>query len=566
MSFDEIKQLKTIIENFIKNSLKNEPDQKVKDYYNIKYKWFTTKASFWLWTEADIPWLAFLKDWNEVSKVIYPCLLLNRKTKTLVVSYWISETNESDLDWWNIWKKKIGEELNWKKYKDSFIQRVYEIKDDGKLPIEEIIKDIDVVINRYLFNDIQLILNTKKQIILYWPPWTWKTYSVKGIIESHSWEDFKDLKEQWRVEFITFHQSFSYEEFIEWIKPDLDWDSEEISYKIEDWILKKISDRAKQKDKNNFDEKIEELKEKLIENSIEINENTKFTLKYRWWKTFKISPKNTKNPDFYYPVNINKIKDLYLNNLKRNNVYNSSYAIWILEYLYKNWLKKYNENYIWEPKNYYLVIDEINRWNISKIFWELITLLEADKRLWEENEVITKLPYSKENFWIPSNLFIVATMNTSDKSIVSLDTALRRRFWFVEMLPDYDLPELDKNIEWINLAELLQKINDRIEYLIDKDHLIGHSYFLKINNLEDLKLAIYNEIYPLLEEYFYWEEEKIRLVLWSKLFKKKNIYKNLFEDKNDFENDEIQYKINENLKNDEFIMALKNIIKSNEEN
>jgi len=309
------------------------------------------------------------------------------------------------------------------------------------------------------------LLDTKKQIILYWPPWTWKTYNVENIIENHSQEKYSDLQNDWRVEFITFHQSFSYEEFIEWIKPDLDWDSEEISYKIEDWIFKKIVNKAKQKD-----------------------------------------------------------------------------------------------------KNHYLVIDEINRWNISKIFGELITLLEADKRLWEENKVITKLPYSKEDFWIPLNLFIVATMNTSDKSIVSLDTALRRRFWFVEMLPDYDLPELDKNIEWINLGELLHKINNRIEYLIDKDHLIGHSYFLKINSLEDFKLSIYNEIYPLLEEYFYGEEEKIRLVLWSKLFKKKNIDKNLFEDKNDFENDEKKYEINKELNNEYFINALKNIIKSNETN
>jgi len=415
-------------------------------------------------------------------------------------------------------------------------------------------------------NKTSELLNSKKQIILYWPPGTGKTYSVKSIIENHSWENYNDLKNEWRVEFITFHQSFSYEEFIEWIKPDLDWDTEEISYKIEDWIFKKIVNKAKSKWDLNINIKINELKEKLIENPIEINENSQFILKYNWWKTFSISPINTKNPNSSYPVNIKNIKDFYLKNTERNMIYNSTYVVWILEYLYKNWLEKYensiNNN---EIKNYYLIIDEINRWNISKIFGELITLLEADKRIWEENEVITKLPYSKEDFWIPSNLFIVATMNTSDKSIVSLDTALRRRFWFKEMLPNYSLDWLNKDIEWINLSKLLQKINNRIEYLIDKDHLIWHSYFLKANNISDLKLIIYNEILPLLEEYFYWEEEKIRLVLWKWLFKQKQFDNNLFENKNDFDNDEIQYEINETLSNEEFISAIKNIIKSDEE-
>ena len=257
------------------------------------------------------------------------------------------------------------------------------------------------------------------------------------------------------------------------------------------------------------------------------------------------------------------VLELYMKTWEALDWYPYVRAIW--KYLIDNyWYQKSWEKE--EVKNYYLIIDEINRWNISKIFGELITLLESDKRLWEENEIITKLPYSKEDFWIPSNLFIVATMNTSDKSIVSLDTALRRRFWFVEMLPDYSLEWLNKDIEWINLSKLLQKINNRIEYLIDKDHLIWHSYFLKTNNISDLKLVVYNEILPLLEEYFYWEEEKIRLVLWSKLFEKKKFDDRLFENKGDFENDENQYEINKKLNNDDFINALKNIIKSNEEN
>jgi len=414
------------------------------------------------------------------------------------------------------------------------------------------------------------LLNSKKQIILYWPPWTGKTYNVENIIENHSWENYSDLKNDWRVEFITFHQSFSYEEFIEWIKPDLDWDSEEISYKIEDGIFKKIVNKAKQKEINNFDESYKNLLE-----AIEDSNEWMLILKTKRWKEFWVSINSNENLNLY--TGKDKTKQWVLTKEKIQIELESDEKVfdWWESYIF--WVKEYLENKCWYTiiekltilKNYYLIIDEINRWNISKIFGELITLLEADKRLWEENEIITKLPYSKEDFWIPSNLFIVATMNTSDKSIVSLDTALRRRFWFKEMLPDYSLEGLNKDIEGINLAKLLQKINNRIEYLIDKDHLIGHSYFLKTNNVSDLKLVVYNEILPLLEEYFYWEEEKIRQVLWSKLFEKKKFDDRLFEKKKFddrlFENDENQYEINKNLNNEDFINAIKNIIKSNEE-
>ncbi len=114
---------------------------------------------------------------------------------------------------------------------------------------------------------------------------------------------------------------------------------------------------------------------------------------------------------------------------------------------------------------------------------------------------------------------------------------------------------------------LKEKINLRIEYLLDKDNLIWYSYFLKVKNLEELKIVFYNEIIPLLEEYFYWEYEKIKLVLWKEFFKKKNINKNLFENKNDFDEDENenQYEINKDLENDDFIKAIQNIIISNEQ-
>ena len=165
-------------------------------------------------------------------------------------------------------------------------------------------------------------------------------------------------------------------------------------------------------------------------------------------------------------------------------------------------------------KPFYLVIDEINRGNISKIFGELITLLEKNKRLGEEDEITTKLPYSNEEFGVPPNLYIIGTMNTSDKSIANLDIALRRRFGFVEMLPDLEAVKNE------TLKEILGELNKRIEILLDKDHLIGHSFFMKKGE-EDLESIFKYEIVPLLEEYFYNDYEKIQLVLGKKILKLK---------------------------------------------
>ena len=164
-------------------------------------------------------------------------------------------------------------------------------------------------------------------------------------------------------------------------------------------------------------------------------------------------------------------------------------------------------------EKYVLIIDEINRGNIAKIFGELITLLEESKRLGGGDETTVTLPYSKEEFGVPNNLYIIGTMNTADRSIALLDTALRRRFEFIEMMPDSSHDGIGADIEGVNCRELLAAMNKRIHFLLDREHQIGHTYFIDVHDLDSLAETFKNKIIPLLQEYFYDNWEKIDLVL-----------------------------------------------------
>ena len=243
--------------------------------------------------------------------------------------------------------------------------------------------------------------------------------------------------------FITFHQSFSYEDFIEGIKPTLDKelseDSTEVSYVLKKGTFYQCCDEA------------------------------------------------AKLAGFL------NLKDSIENYTKEER------------------LAKF-EN----AAPYGLFIDEINRGNISQIFGELITIIEDTKRLGKD-EVIVELPYSKDKFGVPSNLYIIGTMNTADRSIESLDTALRRRFCFEEMMPDLKVLN-EKVIEGIVLQDLLETINKRVEILLDRDHTIGHSYFITLKTEQDLRNTFKNNIIPLLQEYFYGDYEKIGMILGEMFF------------------------------------------------
>lgn len=168
-----------------------------------------------------------------------------------------------------------------------------------------------------------------------------------------------------------------------------------------------------------------------------------------------------------------------------------------------------------EKKNHVFIIDEINRGNISKIFGELITLIESSKRIGQPEGMKAKLPYSQQLFGVPDNVYIIGTMNTADRSIATIDTALRRRFRFKEMMPDADVLK-GISVEDISVSEMLARMNKRISVLYDREHTIGHSYFIPLRDnptIEQLAEIFENAIVPLLQEYFYEDYEKIRLVL-----------------------------------------------------
>lgn len=236
--------------------------------------------------------------------------------------------------------------------------------------------------------------------------------------------------------------------------------------------------------------------------------------------------------------------------------------------VFKSFCKKAKNDPTHHP--YVFIIDEINRGNISKIFGELITLIEESKRFGKPEALSAILPDSKETFTVPDNVYIVGTMNTADRSIALIDTALRRRFSFIEMEPNYDL--LSENVQGINIKKLLKIINSRIEYLYDKEHVIGHSYFIGLENenqpLNKLKDIFKNSVLPLLQEYFVDDYEKISLVLGDNqkeqyidrkadksneflfVIKKENDYENLFGkdiEELDIDTDEIKYESNKNI-------------------
>ncbi len=401
----------------------------------------------------------------------------------------------------------------------------------------------------------KMIQNIPLNQILYGPPGTGKTYhTIDKALEilGENLENRDDKKAKFdeyvkngQIVFTTFHQSYGYEEFVEGIKPIIDNDenSQEVKYDVKDGIFKELCDKSlknyilsmQNENEIDLDKLIFEFANYI--NQDFLNKGNEFPLENKVsikkillnskdeYRSFLLGG-SIKSPQ---RLTIDIIKRDYLNfknkkilsfkDIKPKYDSQSDYhGNAIYYFMFYNKLKEFeniqNEKFKIKKeilKPYIIIIDEINRGNVSKIFGELITLIEPSKRIGVEEELKVKLPYSGEEFGVPKNVYIIGTMNTADRSITSLDTALRRRFEFIEMMPD--VSKLSMDCEGINLQELLKAINTRIEYLLDREKTIGHAFFISVENLEDLKKVFKNKIIPLLQEYFYNDYALIDAVL-----------------------------------------------------
>lgn len=449
-------------------------------------------------------------------------------------------------------------------------------------------------------DNIDKKLITAKNTILYGPPGTGKTYSAiqyavaiveeKPIakVKAEDYEEvfsrFLEYKDNGIIAFTTFHQSFSYEEFIEGIRPVVSPEekadaSNEIEYEIHDGIFKAFCDNAGKpvggkadadlgigKNPTVWKVSLEAAGDNLTRTECMENNHIRIG-----WDEYG---ENISDATDFGEHGGSNVLSAFYNRMQIGDIVLSCYSSktidaigvitgepeWHDEYpQYKRvrnvkWLVKgINEDIVdlnggrtmtlstvyklsvsvsdvlqmlrsLKPDlftkkvkipNRVFIIDEINRGNISKIFGELITLIEPSKRIGASEQLRAKLPYSGQDFGVPNNVYIIGTMNTADRSIALIDSALRRRFSFVEMQPDSTTLE-GVHVENINIAKMLDTINKRITVLLDREHTIGHSYLLPLRKsatIETLAEIFENSIVPLLQEYFYDDYEKIQLVL-----------------------------------------------------
>jgi len=436
--------------------------------------------------------------------------------------------------------------------------------------------------------------------ILYGPPGTGKTFKTAelavqicdgrtGVTRTDVMRRYEELRQGGRIHFVTFHQSYGYEDFVEGLRPEsVDG---QISYPVRPGVFRRICDAARRsamvkpglgekplrertvykmslgragttEGGRVFQECVEngyvllgwgddadfsecrtstDIRQKVLQDLAHSKDNPESQARYvevfkndmqvgdivvvsHGNRAFRAIAEVTGEYEYleepaagrYHQMR--RVRWLAIFDARRDvdEIFDRNFTQAALYRLDHGGLRldvlqgMVNQRAIAGPQNFVLIVDEINRANISKVFGELITLIEPDKREGEENALTVKLPYSGDDFAVPPNLYIVGTMNTADRSIALLDTALRRRFEFEELQPDYSvLPA----VAGVDLAALLAALNERVEYLYDRDHTIGHAYFMQARSLADLDAVFRRKVIPLLQEYFHEDWSKVRLVL-----------------------------------------------------
>lgn len=598
--------------------------------YEKDYRGLKIKVSFGQGGIARVPWIAFLAPDQKASEGIYPVILYYREAKLLVLAYGVSEENDAGSSWQGIGNKPTIDEFlesqharEPERYGESFVEATYDL--NSKVDMADLTRRLDLMIDLYRKqaggvghsetsqrdqarseNDMPPPTN----LIYYGPPGTGKTYKTaeKAVLlcdgklpdggRAKLMERYRELVDRQRINFVTFHQSYSYEDFVEGLRPDVDGDGsakQGIKLSIKPGVFKAIADRAaadrgttshdavgvegrgafKMSLGRSADDDDAYLFQDAVKNDYVLlgyggdidwsdDRYVKFSaILSKWQERDPTATGNNPNVTQIFTLRndmkegdfviisdgnkrfraigliagpykfVKRERDVYHHQRKvewlwvrpsglpREEIYGkhfsqvSAYRL-VSEFVKWNALAQFIAgggagDGDKSPQPFVLIIDEINRGNISKIFGELITLIEPDKRSGSVEVITVKLPYSYSDFSVPNNLHIIGTMNTADRSIALLDTALRRRFEFEELAPMAEL--ISNNVEGVDLRAAFNGINSRIEYLYDRDHLIGHAYLQKCKTVAQLNEVMGKRIIPLLVEYFHENWEKVRAVL-----------------------------------------------------
>jgi 5-methylcytosine-specific restriction protein B len=631
----------TVIRQFLQQT--STGDLKTKGLYPEQLGQYKFEVSFGQGNVSGIPWIAVLGAGQKVSCGIYPVFLYYKADDHLILAYGVSETEPPPFGWGAVVSaapriaarmKEHG--FGAKRYGDSYVGAEYpqlsQLVESASFD-QQVKQDLASMLVAYR----QLLVNPPvaekpsqmasepdedrhdKQTsathlqplnqILFGPPGTGKTYNTinqaMAILAPDSLaqnggdgpDARKRLKNEFdrfvtaeRVRFVTFHQSFSYEDFVEGLRADSDAETGQVKYPIEAGVFKRICDDARTRPATDLGVRANPAIWKISIDGTGSSISKSYCLangeaRIGWGRTGDLREDFEQGPYYqglgagnkgtlsyfseqmavgdillciHSAVQVGSIgvvtsdyryeeqvpagviadyqhvrsvrwlyRDINLSILPLNDdrqftlktVYAMDRFTWadLLAYLQQQGVQPVEPVVVTSTTDepYVLIIDEINRGNVSRIFGELITLIEPSKREGADEALSLKLPYSKKPFSVPSNLYLIGTMNTADRSLAGLDIALRRRFTFREMPPR---PELLDNLSvgGVNIGQLLRVMNQRIEVLLDRDHCLGHAYFMPLltdNRLELLESIFRNQVLPLLQEYFFEDWQHIQWVL-----------------------------------------------------